>query len=445
MDMKTWDVSELLNSSQPISEQAFSELIKYVRSSARIREHFVQNLNKETNQHSTALANDAVRSLKTAQAYYAIGDFRSAISWLEKSGNSTQHCYLKACSYRSLKQYDAALEQFEAAEGKGWDSFEAAMAITDCRRRKGDISGAEQQLKRVSRVGEIRAEYHYQLGRLRELKGQHQEAIESYQRSVELDNRHTEALFHLAFACDLYGDEKLAIRYYEQCVESGSIHVSALLNLAVLYEQDEQYENALRCVSRILKAYPNHQRAQMDRKDIEASGVMYFDEEQERRLDRRNQVLEIPISDFELSVRSRNCLKKMNIRYLGDLLRVTESELLAYKNFGETSLTEIKAILNQKGLRLGQMLEDRGAAYSGEHPVEEAPAEDNQLLSQPVSELELSVRARKCLQRLNINIIGDLTNCTEAELLGCKNFGQTSLLEIKQRLKERNLSLRQLD
>src|ERR1700730_12564982 len=89
---------------------------------------------------------------------------------------------------------------------------------------------------------------------------------------------------------------------------------------------------------------------------------MYYDEDSDRSGDRRNAVLDIPISDFELSVRSRNCLKKMNLRSLGDLLRTTESELLSYKNFGETSLNEIKALLAQKGLRLGQSAEDKSAA-----------------------------------------------------------------------------------
>ena len=36
----------------------------------------------------------------------------------------------------------------------------------------------------------------------------------------------------------------------------------------------------------------------------------------------------MPVTDFELSVRARNCLKKMNIRTLGDLTRVTEQQLL---------------------------------------------------------------------------------------------------------------------
>ena len=76
---------------------------------------------------------------------------------------------------------------------------------------------------------------------------------------------------------------------------------------------------------------------------------MYYDEELERKEDRLNQILRIPITDFELSVRARNCLNKMNIVTLGDLVRQTEQELLSYKNFGETSLNEIKEILALEG------------------------------------------------------------------------------------------------
>ena len=83
---------------------------------------------------------------------------------------------------------------------------------------------------------------------------------------------------------------------------------------------------------------------------------MIYDEEKEKMKTRHHQTLEIPISDFELSVRSRNCLRKMNIYTIGDLLNITEAELLSYKNFGETSLREIKIILEAKGLFLGMAL-----------------------------------------------------------------------------------------
>ena len=41
---------------------------------------------------------------------------------------------------------------------------------------------------------------------------------------------------------------------------------------------------------------------------------------QERREDKRNAILRTPVTDFELSVRSRNCLAKMGIRTLGESL-----------------------------------------------------------------------------------------------------------------------------
>ena len=67
------------------------------------------------------------------------------------------------------------------------------------------------------------------------------------------------------------------------------------------------------------------------------------------------------------------------------------------------------------------------------------------VLNKPISSLELSVRARKALQLLNIATLGDLAARTEAELMGVKNFGATSLVEIKERLIASGLNLRTLD
>ena len=152
-------------------------------------------------------------------------------------------------------------------------------------------------------------------------------------------------------------------------------------------------------------------------------------------------MLRVPVSDFELSVRSRNCLQKMHIDTLGDLIMRTEQELLSYKNFGETSLTEIKDMLTQKSLRLGQGLEDMDSEpLSPRNPLEASA--DPQLLDTPIDSLNLSVRSRRCMERLNVRMVRDLINKTEVELMSAKNFGMTSLTEIKQQLNERGLSLR---
>ena len=67
------------------------------------------------------------------------------------------------------------------------------------------------------------------------------------------------------------------------------------------------------------------------------------------------------------------------------------------------------------------------------------------MLERSVADLDLSVRARKALALLNIQTIGDLCVKTEAELMGVKNFGMTSLVEIKEKLAENGLGLRTLE
>ena len=95
------------------------------------------------------------------------------------------------------------------------------------------------------------------------------------------------------------------------------------------------------------------------------------------------QLMEIPVTDFELSVRSRNCLRNMNIRTLGDLTRTTEAALLASKNFGETSLSEIKEMMTSKNLWLGMALEGGSqAAASAIDEPESLSAEDRAMLAQ---------------------------------------------------------------
>ena len=59
------------------------------------------------------------------------------------------------------------------------------------------------------------------------------------------------------------------------------------------------------------------------------------------------------IDELELSVRSSNCLKNANIKYIWELVQKTEAEMLETKNFGRKSLNEIKDILTDMGLSLG--------------------------------------------------------------------------------------------
>ena len=78
--------------------------------------------------------------------------------------------------------------------------------------------------------------------------------------------------------------------------------------------------------------------------------------------------------------------------------------------------------------------------------VQVGPAEDEEVPSDhqiTVEELNLSVRSYNCLKREGINTVGDLVQKSEAELMDIRNFGQKSIDEVKQKLAELGLSLRQ--
>jgi DNA-directed RNA polymerase subunit alpha len=61
-------------------------------------------------------------------------------------------------------------------------------------------------------------------------------------------------------------------------------------------------------------------------------------------------------------------------------------------------------------------------------------------LAMPVSTLDLSVRASNCLESEGIQTVGDLVARTEDEMLKLKNFGRTSLNEVKKKLQGMDLS-----
>ncbi len=71
-----------------------------------------------------------------------------------------------------------------------------------------------------------------------------------------------------------------------------------------------------------------------------------------------NENLLRTVDELELSVRSANCLANASIKYIGDLVQKTESEMLKTKNFGRKSLKEIKEILAEMGLSLGMKLDN---------------------------------------------------------------------------------------
>jgi DNA-directed RNA polymerase subunit alpha len=82
----------------------------------------------------------------------------------------------------------------------------------------------------------------------------------------------------------------------------------------------------------------------------------------DERDERRSENLWRSVDEIELSMRATNCLRNLNIRYIGELVTKTESELLKSRGFGRKSLHEIAAVLAEMELQLGMKIDGWSSA-----------------------------------------------------------------------------------
>ncbi len=79
--------------------------------------------------------------------------------------------------------------------------------------------------------------------------------------------------------------------------------------------------------------------------------------EKDSEFARIRKILQMPVDELELSVRSHNCLRAANIKTIADLVRRDEPELLKFRNFGRKSLAELSEIIEGFGLNFGMDVE----------------------------------------------------------------------------------------
>ncbi|MFK7769314.1 MAG: DNA-directed RNA polymerase subunit alpha C-terminal domain-containing protein [Mariniblastus sp.] len=381
-------------------------------------------------------------SVRLGVCQYMIGNYETAIATLQNADGGALAYFYQGKAYFALTDYEKACEAYESAQKAGYNADHCQLAIAESKRLGKDLSGAMAILDNMFGPIEQTAEYLYQRGAtIAAMSDNPDEVCKLYERAVELEDTHPGALFGLALENDRRGNDEKAIELYQRAAAAFPANVGALLNLGLIYEDHDQYERAARCYDRILESFPTHQQALLYHTDAVASMDEHYDHERERHRAQVAGVMGIPIAQFELSVRSRNCLQKMGIITLGDLCKVSEMELLNSKNFGETSLVEIREMMANKGLMIGQMAHQK---EEEDEPVDTShlSPEEQVLLDRPISDLNLSVRARKCMTRLGLTTIGELVRKSQDDLLECKNFGVTSLTEVREKLTQANLSLR---
>ena len=297
-------------------------------------------------------------------------------------------------------------------------------------------------------INERAAEEYFRRGIDAEKEGNHEKAVEFYERALNENPDHETSAFHLAVLYDRRAEDAKAIELYERICTSPPVHINALMNLAILYEDNNHYDEAHRCLDAMLRTHPESRArpALHEGRRIRPLDVLRRRFRSSRRM--RNAVHGNPDQRFR-AFRPQPKLPEEDEHPLARRsASTTEPELLSYKNFGETSLNEIKALLASKGLRLGQNAEGgRRCGRCRRSSSRGQPAATCQPKFWPRASPTWNshVRSRKALQRLNINTLGELAARTEDELLGCKNFGQTSLNEIKQQLTGFGMGLRKLE
>ncbi len=432
------DIRDLITGNTPFGPKEIRRLVEALAGDAAAHRELraaVKELEEQGDRSPAA-------SVKLGVCQQLLGRAREALDTLKSGDGGAVALFYQGLAHAAHEAHDKAREAFEAARKAGYDASACLAGITESLRAMGRLDEARKELDRLGGQGDSSADFWAAKGTLLAETGLPlAETVAAFEKALAIDPGHPTALFAMGVINDRLGNDDEALACYEKSLQRYPTSVGALMNLGIIYEDRNDFARAQECYRRILEAYPNHPRARLFLRDSSASGDQQLDEQEQKQRDRLDQVLNLPVSDFELSVRSRNCLQKMGILTLGDLARTTEEEILASKNFGETSLVEIKEMLASKGLSLGQMAQTAPFAEAAVEPAE-VSADEQEVHGLPISELNLSVRARKCTTKLGINTIGDLVRRTAEDLLECKNFGVTSLNEVREKLSERGLKLR---
>ncbi len=432
------DLRQLVIANSTFGPQEITQIVKSISSDYNnfrlLRDAVGEILQQEQRTPAT--------SARLGVCQYLLGKYEDSVQTLcNADGGALTHYYLGK-AYLAQDEYSQALAAYESAEKAGYPLDDVTLAKAEAMLYMGQQEDALKLLDNLSGAVEQTAEYLYQRSSaVSALGGNQAEVVALLERAVEAEGDHAGALFGLALENDRHGNDDYARNLYERAATEFPAHLGTLINLGLLYEDLEYFDLAKQCYTRILEVYPAHERARLYYKDADASRDMYYDEDARRRLERLEQILSVPVTDFELSVRSRNCLQKMGVMTLGDLTKTTEQELLASKNFGETSLVEISDMLVSKGLELGQF----ATQWKEEEPTYDSSNmsdDERAMLDRPIADLNLSVRARKCMVRLGLSTVGELLRRTGDDLLECKNFGVTSLNEVREKLTVQGLKLR---
>ena len=160
------------------------------------------------------------------------------------------------------------------------------------------------------------------------------------------------------------------------------------------------------------------------------------------------EILRSDVEVLKLGVRAANCLRKIGVKTVEELVMHRQDDLLRTRNLGTTTLNQIVTALARYSLCLGMdknTISKRMASMPERKPV--GPIENlagPSILSSGVEILNLGVRASNCLQALGVQTVDELTKRSAADLARTRSLGSRTLQQIVDALNEHGLSLREL-
>jgi DNA-directed RNA polymerase subunit alpha len=148
------------------------------------------------------------------------------------------------------------------------------------------------------------------------------------------------------------------VRYRTEDTRVGQVTNYDRLILEIWSNGSTPPEMALVEAAKILRKHLNPfiQYADLGYQLQKDSGMTQEEGEEVGDVDEIRRKLSLPISTLALSMRSRNCLEGENIKTIGDLVSRSVAEMIKVRNFGKTSLVEVKKKLGELGLSLGMDL-----------------------------------------------------------------------------------------
>ncbi len=421
-------------------EVALFELLEMVCESSEEYKHLAQRASQIDEYLGDFDVED--RLLRKAAVDVSLGFAKHAQYLLENRDCRLSHL-IRAKAMQMLDRHSNAVIEFEkAASMTSAPTLQEVISHSYSLALNGRLDKAEALLNGLGKAVSDMPFARVVRALITEYKGEYESALSMYSDVLKKHPGHPEATFRLAMLLDTRGEDQVLVEELYLSLADGDVfHLGAAINLGLFYVDHDKFEHAEAMFNKILRYDPDNAKVWLFIRDTQSSNSMVMDDGRTKEDEKLRQILRLPISEFELSVRSRNCLSRMNVHTLGDLISKSETELLAYKNFGETSLKEIREILARKGLRLGMAREEVERKMRSPSQRLAALAVTDNILDQPISALSLSIRTLRSLEGLDIDTVRDLTRYSERSLLASKNFGLTGLTEVKKKLASYGLNL----